>query len=292
VFGLLREEAERLLAEEGHLLHGLSGLVDVLVALAWPRLERARDLDWPTPEATISLVGVELEGSVRLSPRDSASGPSDDADTNDTLHFRADRVDVRDGQLLLTDYKTGRAPSNAVKPDTRRRHFEASVRRGAQLQAVAYALAAPGDDAVGRYLYLDPDADPDKLEYLAPAQDAELRAAFERAVRALLAVRREGSFVPRLVEPKGGREPVLCSHCDVAEACLRGDSSARRRLADWIGSGEAAEGSGASGGAAVGERPSDPERALRALFDLETAPREAAPSETAPREAAPAEGAA
>ena len=43
-----------------------------------------------------------------------------------------------------------------------------------------------------------------------------------------------GEFFPRLVDEKGA-EPDACRFCDVAEACLRGDSGARARLAAWTG---------------------------------------------------------
>ena len=42
-----------------------------------------------------------------------------------------------------------------------------------------------------------------------------------------------GSFFPRVVDPAGRNEPVRCSYCAVAEACLRGDSGARNRLFAW-----------------------------------------------------------
>jgi hypothetical protein len=295
---MLREEAARLLAEQGM---ALVGLVEVLVGQAWPRLECARDLEWPTPDSQVVVAAAELEGYVQLAavsrgdawdPPANPANPVDLADTADAadaagslplfertlapvqtagwvgaaeaIYFRADRVDRVDGRLVLTDYKTGRPLSDAVRPATRRKHFEAAVRRGDQLQAVAYALAVPGQHAVGRYLYLVPaapgaprtDAEAQKLTYQAEADDAPLRAAFEHSARALLVARREGSFAPRLVEPAGSREPALCSRCEVAEACLRGDSGARRRLAEW----------------AKSEAPASEvraARALRAVWDLE-----------------------
>ena len=42
-----------------------------------------------------------------------------------------------------------------------------------------------------------------------------------------------GVFVPRLLDPSRAAEPARCSYCDVAEACLRGDSGARRRLGQF-----------------------------------------------------------
>ena len=91
VFGMLREEAARLLAEQGQ---ALAGLVEVLVAQAWPRLESARDLEWPTPDSKVAVIAAELEGCVQLSTlsqgdvRAAAGG-----DAGESIYFRADRVD-------------------------------------------------------------------------------------------------------------------------------------------------------------------------------------------------------
>ena len=49
----------------------------------------------------------------------------------------------------------------------------------------------------------------------------------------------EGSFFPRLVKPDGREEPSRCSYCAVAEACLRGDSGARKRLSEWTAAADA-----------------------------------------------------
>ena len=44
-----------------------------------------------------------------------------------------------------------------------------------------------------------------------------------------------GSFFPRLYDPVRDREPEACRFCEVAQACLRGDSGARRGLVAWAG---------------------------------------------------------
>ncbi len=46
-----------------------------------------------------------------------------------------------------------------------------------------------------------------------------------------------GVFFPRLINARGD-EPVACGFCEVAEACLRGDSGARARLSAWLDAGE------------------------------------------------------
>ncbi len=65
------------------------------------------------------------------------------------------------------------------------------------------------------------------------AGDREALAAFTAAVRAVLDAWDAGSFFPRLVDPSGRREPSRCMLCAVAEACLRGDPGAGRRLHAW-----------------------------------------------------------
>jgi RecB family exonuclease len=148
------------------------------------------------------------------------------------LHFRADRVDrAADAGLRFTDYKTGRPLADSKSPAARRRKLVARVRAGSHLQAVAYLLAAGGESAVGRYLYLRPGVE--EREFVATAEDRDLTAAFERAVRAVLAAWDAGSFFPRVVDPAGRNEPGRCGYCPVAEACLRGDSGARNRLFEW-----------------------------------------------------------
>jgi hypothetical protein len=55
--------------------------------------------------------------------------------------FRADRVDAEADRLRVTDYKTGKVPSDAKGEGTRRRKPR-QVRQGSALQAVAYLAAA------------------------------------------------------------------------------------------------------------------------------------------------------
>ncbi|HUK13446.1 MAG TPA: hypothetical protein VLW17_09085, partial [Thermoanaerobaculaceae bacterium] len=47
-----------------------------------------------------------------------------------------------------------------------------------------------------------------------------------------------GALFPRLEVPGGGEEPPTCRWCEVREACVRGDSAARRRLARWAADGD------------------------------------------------------
>lgn len=230
---LLAEAARTTLLEEGQ---ALPGLTRALARAARPYLDSVRESDWRSgpPE----VLGIEVRGSL---PVPAAAGRDEAAQR--LLRFRADRVDRHpEGRgLVLTDYKTGRPPRNngneGKKEETRRGYLLRDVRSGQRLQAVAYALAGSFPDdasAIGRYLFLRSDtehrereigpADPDFARDFAPA--------FHRAVKAGLGAWVAGAFFPRVVDPQGEQEPKRCSWCPVAEACVRGDSGARLRLAD------------------------------------------------------------
>jgi superfamily I DNA/RNA helicase len=211
----LEEESVRLLAEEGVFLNGLARALAEQVA---PRLDAARDSDWA--EGPVSVLRVEDEGALQV--LDSQGRPR-------SVRFRADRVDLlEDGTLRRTDYKTGKPISKARKEDARHKGFLERVRSGANLQGVAYHLAG---NAVGRYLYLRPDVEGRVFE--AGPEDRDLIEAFASAVRAVLAAWDAGAFFPRVVDPAGRDEPGRCKVCEVAEACVRGDSGARLRLFEW-----------------------------------------------------------
>ena len=60
--------------------------------------------------------------------------------------------------------------------------------------------------------------------------DPVLSAALETTVTLLASGLHEGQLFPRLVGPKGQKEPPACGRCAVSSACVRGDSSARGRL--------------------------------------------------------------
>ena len=214
---LLLEVAAKLLAEEGI---GLPGLAWALAERARPLVEAARTADWTA--GAVPVLRAESQGEVTVCDAAGRSRP---------LRFRADRVDRTDAGLRFTDYKTGRPLSSAAKAEVRRRHFLERVRAGTHLQAVAYLRAAGGEPALGRYLYLRPDAV--DRELVVTAADRDLGAAFERATAAMLAVWDAGTFFPRVVDTAGRNEPVRCSYCPVAEACLRLDSGARNRLFTW-----------------------------------------------------------
>ncbi len=239
---LARAQAARVLADEKVFLPGLAR---VLALQALPLLERARELD--------ALAGDQLRVTGAESLRSATIVDSQGRARE--LHFRVDRSERLDGVERLTDFKTGRALSTAVKAETRARRFRSAVASGTALQPVAYALAA-GDEGSGRLLYLDPDLAPDgeAANFIARRADPELASAFETAVHALLGAWDAGSFGPRLVKPDSEEAADVCERCEVAQACLQGDTGSRQRLAAWL--------------AETGEGLSAGEQALRASLSL------------------------
>ncbi|MEP7011906.1 MAG: PD-(D/E)XK nuclease family protein [Acidobacteriota bacterium] len=216
---ILRDEAAKMVALEGI---ALSGLGRALAERARPYLAAARE-PWEN-----ELIRTEVKSSVEVVDP-VTGGPR-------TLTFRADREDrLPDGVPLFTDWKTGRPLSLKKRPEKQRADLVAKIGSGAMLQAVAYRRSA-GPGALGRYYYLKPDAE---VREFKVEKDPEIDAAFDRAVSAGLAAHAAGSFFPRLVDPAGQKEPRRCEYCEVAEACLRGDSGARRRLYQWSARGEA-----------------------------------------------------
>ena len=87
--------------------------------------------------------------------------------------------------------------------------------------------------AEGRYLYLQPNALDAARCVTARADDDSLAEAFESALRPIFEGIDRGACFPRLVDPVKEEEPRACAYCDVRQACLRGDSGARRRLVSW-----------------------------------------------------------
>ncbi|MEM7480224.1 MAG: PD-(D/E)XK nuclease family protein [Acidobacteriota bacterium] len=213
---ILRRQAERLVEEDGV---ALKGMAKALAARAWPYLETAQKAAWTPPPRVLAAEEVD---DIRL--------PAVDGE-GIRVRFKADRVEpvapAEGSSRMLTDYKTGRAISTGKMDKTRRKHFLQQIVAGRRLQAVAYALAS----GTGRYLFLKPDLE--HREFRVEAADGEVVAAFGAAARTAFGAWDAGSFFPRVVDPSGRKEPILCSFCAVAEACLRGDSGSRLRLHRW-----------------------------------------------------------
>jgi len=241
---LVRDAASEVLLDDGI---ALPGCARALAGLVEPLLASARRALWPDA-APLAALGVEAPGATPLDAGRSAARP---------LRFSVDRVARRDGRLCLIDYTTGRPPSEAVRPETRRRGLAQAIARGRALQAPAYQLAG-GAQSEGAYLYLRPDLAADCAVYAVGPEsgDDDLRAGFARSSAVALRAFESGTFAPRLVDASLLREPRECAHSEVAEACVRRDTGARRRLVRWLERREPA---------------SEQERDLRALWDLEAA---------------------
>jgi RecB family exonuclease len=167
-------------------------------------------------------VAVEVDGEIEIQGK--------------PVRFRADRVDRRGDALEIVDYKTGRQPIYIAKREaSRHRNLIKAVREGRYLQAPAYSLAGAAPLDSGEYVFIRPDfAGSDETRtVIVRGDDAEVHKAFFAASETLTETWSEGIFFPRLVEPGSDKEPRACSHCEVAEACLRGDSGARSRLREW-----------------------------------------------------------
>ena len=152
------------------------------------------------------------------------------------VRFRADRVDSRGGALQIVDYKTGRQPIYTAKRETsRHKNLIRAVREGRHLQAAAYSLAGAAPRDNGEYVFIRPDfsGSDETRTVIVRGDDDDARGAFLAASETLVETWFGGLFFPRLVEPGSNREPRSCSSCEVAEACLRGDSGARGRLREW-----------------------------------------------------------
>lgn len=219
-------EAEWLVRKEGI---ALPGYAHILAEIALPHLEVLRRTEL-AEECEARTLAAEIEGRYELEMADGEPRP---------LSFRADRVDLLPDQLILTDYKTGRAASKkyltSVQEDTREKHFLAALSEGNLLQAPLYALATRARDGRGRFLFLDPEfGHPTERRTLTVGgDDRAALAAFEQTARTAVVAWEHGAFFPRLQLPDKDAEPSACEHCLLAEACLRGDSGARGRLAQW-----------------------------------------------------------
>jgi hypothetical protein len=208
--------AAELLREDGWTLPGLA---HVLANEARPYLAIARELDALDP--AIGVCGSEVTGLLRLSPAAQSIG------------FRADRVDRSTHGLRLVDFKTGKAISEHKTQAKRDEKLTSGIESGVNLQAAAYAFTA-AEGSEGRYLFLKPDLASEARVAIVRSDDDERRRVFERTVGTLLDAYEAGAFFPRLLSAKLVDEHDHCQYCEVADACVRGDSGARARLADWV----------------------------------------------------------
>lgn len=193
------------------------GHVRMIAECARPAVLRAREFD--RAEAArfggLAVLGAEVTGSARVD----AGGRALE------LAFRADRVERRGGATVLTDLKTG-------KPVKTRELLGKELPRGTMLQALVYVLGAAelGTAARGRYLFLAADGVSDETDVQIAGKHGEHLPALQDALGRLVDAWLAGTFFPRLLEVAGDKPPEKCRSCEVAQACLQGDSGARRAL--------------------------------------------------------------
>ncbi|MEL6341620.1 MAG: PD-(D/E)XK nuclease family protein [Myxococcota bacterium] len=202
----------------------LPGMRLVLKDMAEPFLDIAKNVDWPEPDSTISVLGVETEGEV-----DAEAGGR-------PVYFKADRADLEGGRLRLTDYKTGRPIHTGKMPETRLRNFLKQVRSGKRLQASTYTLAQVDGlpERVGRFLFLNPESEEYARDFSVEGGDRDFMDATGEAFSAVIAAWDQGVFFPRVVDPGGLRQGDACKSCDARQACRLGDSGFRQRTVDGI----------------------------------------------------------
>ena len=240
---IIRDAARRTIRDAGI---GLFEMEKVLELNMRPVIERAKQLDWDDPGSPVNVLAAEVLGKIEM---------MDPEGRGREIFFKADRVDrmnAEKGEIRFTDYKTGKPICELKTEKNRREHLLKGIERGERLQAAAYVLGAgPGTPASGRYLFLKPNAPDYATTFAVSTDDGDMIDAFHEAVRAVLGAWDWGCFFPRIVKNDLKNEPDRCRRCEVAEACIRGDSGHRTRLTRWI------------------ERMNDPERepADRSLFD-------------------------
>ena len=215
---ILVAAAEEALREEGL---ALPLLVRSVAERARPFVDAAHLADFAA-EGAVAVAGAEVEGGAMVT--DGTGRPR-------RVAFRADRVDAVGGALRLTDYKTNKGLTTSAKEEQKRKRLLHFLGTGQWLQAAAYA-ASGGEVVAGRYLFLKPET-ADAARAIVANADRELLETFRAAVVDLLALRDAGAFFPRLVTPGGSKENPACGYCSFREACLVGDSGARRRLLAW-----------------------------------------------------------
>ncbi len=216
-------QAKRIAEAEGV---RIAGFARALAQRALAMVEIARARDW-VDAAGIEAIGAELDGDVVV---------QDAAGRARRIGFRVDRADLADGVLRLTDYKTGKPLSSVVREETKQQKLLEAVQQGRGLQAVAYlagARALGAEQVEGRLLYVGDGLDERSRAFVAQQGDTQLVAAFETTTRTAFAALDAGTLFPRLVMTDQDKEPSACDWCEVAVACLRGETSQRARLRAW-----------------------------------------------------------
>jgi len=222
---LCLEAAQGLLAREGLVLPGLAEILQrraqAFVGQAFsegslPPLFVQEEAGVEDGRSGSEILGVEVYGEAEVAGH--------------RIGFRADRVDRVGDEVVFVDYKARKPISQAVLPATRSKAYFQAVAQGTKLQAGIYSSARGPQTSRGRYVFLRPDVSGPGCRVDHRGDDPDLGVALEEAVTTLSAGLASGQVFPRVVDPRGVKEPAACSYCSVSAACVRGDSSARGRL--------------------------------------------------------------
>jgi hypothetical protein len=213
--GWAMEAAEKVLLSEGLVLPGLARALSIRAQVY---LRECRDLLF-TADAPRAL-GSEIRDEVELRLENGRETK---------IPFRTDLVDRVEGRLRLLDFKTGASFATAVTK--KRERVLDALASGTHLQGMAYALAAARveGDGTGAYLFLRPGEDPRTRLVELHSDDQEMVDRFRAVISLLDQASERGLLFPRLVELKQGNEPSRCKYCEVAAACVRGDTQKRQR---------------------------------------------------------------
>ena len=197
------------------------GLIAALALRAEVFVQRALDVEFAATDS-LHIQGCEVRGELELKLPDGGVR---------RLSFLADRADRGEQDApIYTDYKTSRPPWTQKGAAKRAEKLAEAVLRGERLQVAAYAASTEG--ASGRYLFLRPRSGAVDEAYQASLpHDAPAIDAFRTVGGELIAARESGMAFARMEKPDGSR-PQACDWCELSEACLRHDSSARRRLVE------------------------------------------------------------
>lgn len=185
----------------------LPGYAETLARAVEAVLARAKAADG----ADAMLLAVESTGRADLDGR--------------AVLFRADRLEVENGHILGTDYKTGKAGTGSV---------DSHVGKAEWLQLPVYLL---GGAEQARLLWLGDRDHPEGAEARASGENAQLLDNFRALATDLDRAWRGGRFFPRVLTHTGG-PPRACTWCAFTEACSVRDPFARDRLQQTLDVGD------------------------------------------------------
>ncbi len=183
----------------------LPGYAETLAHAVAATLQRAQAADLQTKT---QVVAVESEGVAQFDRQ--------------TVAFRVDRLEMRDGALLATDFKTG-SRAQTGRPATQ-------IGKAQWLQLPTYLL---GGAEQAQLLFIGDRDHPQGLEVGLGLDDTKAVETFRELAATLSQGWRQGRFFPRVLTHSGSR-PRTCTWCEFAEACSERDPFARNRVKEAV----------------------------------------------------------